>query len=181
MDVRDADPDERAAVAGILDGAALAVDHETLPDRLAAGDVLVAEAEGRILAALTLDRTHGATGTGRGGDGAGIGGGRAHDGTARIEAIAVRPGRRGQGIGSALVRAAATGCDRLVATCDGDLAPFYEGLGFDLEPTGPDRYRAVLAPAAPGGSSARPDSSARSDSSARPDSSVRSDSSDRAG
>lgn len=67
----------------------------------------------------------------------------------RIDAIAVRPGRRGRGIGAALVRAAATRRDRLVARFDPAVAPFYEALGFAVEqvdPAEPDgRHRGVLA------------------------------------
>lgn len=126
--VREARPEERAAVAGVLDAAALAVDHDALPGRIAAGSVLVAHEDDRVLGALVLDRT-----------------GESETGTCRIEAVAVRPGRRGQGIGTALVRAAASRCDRLVATCDEGVHSFYARLGFDLTATGSGRYRADLA------------------------------------
>ena len=53
-----------------------------------------------------------------------------------IEALAVRPRRRGQGIGSALVRAADDRTSRpLRASFDADLRPFYERLGFAVEAT----------------------------------------------
>jgi GNAT superfamily N-acetyltransferase len=125
--IRAARPDERATVAGILDGAALAVDHEALPDRLAAGDVLVASEADRLVGALVLDRAAGE-----------------RDDTSRIEAVAVRPGRRAQGVGTALVSEAVTRCDRLVAECDVDVRPLYEDLGFDVAPIGAARYRCVI-------------------------------------
>lgn len=59
-----------------------------------------------------------------------------------IVAIAVRPGRRGQGIGTALVEAAAERRSRLVAEFDGHVRPFYETLEFEIDPaTDTDRYR----------------------------------------
>ena len=128
--VREARPDERATVANVLDGAALAVDHETLPARIGAGDVLIAHEGGRLLGALVLD-SESDSGSGTGST------------TRRIDAIAVRRRRRGQGIGSALVAAALERCDRLVAEFDGAELPFYERRGFALEPVGDDRYRGV--------------------------------------
>lgn len=64
------------------------------------------------------------------------------DGTA-IEAVAVRPNRRGRGIGTALIEAAAERRDALVAAFDGQVLPFYQALGFDVEPIAgePDRYQ----------------------------------------
>jgi GNAT superfamily N-acetyltransferase len=82
-------------------------------------EVLVAVEEGRVLGVLVLD-----------GD--------------RIVAVAVRRRRRGQGIGRALVDAAAERRDRLVAECSEHVRPFYESLGFDVEGVGDGRYRGVL-------------------------------------
>ena len=89
-------------------------------DAVLAGDrtVLVAVEAGRVLGALVLD-----------GD--------------RIEAVAVRPGRQAQGIGTALVSAAVERRDRLIATFDEHLRPFYEGCGFEIERIDDDRYRGV--------------------------------------
>ena len=142
--VREAGPGDRAAVAGILDGAALAVDHGTLPAKLAGGSVLLAHEADRALGALTMaddpaptpPREAALAPPGDVADGA----------TARIEAVAVRPRRRGQGIGTALVQAAADRWDRLVASCDDGVRPFYAALGFEVTPLGDDRYRAVLPP-----------------------------------
>ncbi len=106
-------------VLNIIDGAALRVDVDDLRERIASGDVLVAVEEGRVLGTLVLD-----------GD--------------RVAAVAVRRGRRDQGIGAALVEAAADRRDRLVAECDARVRPFWESLGFDIEPAEePDRYRGV--------------------------------------
>jgi GNAT superfamily N-acetyltransferase len=68
----------------------------------------VAAADGRIVGALVLDGEH-------------------------VAAVAVRPGRRGQGVGTALVEAAAARRDRLTADFDSGVRPFYESLGFDVE------------------------------------------------
>jgi len=61
-----------------------------------------------------------------------------------VDAVAVRRRRRGQGIGTALVEAAADRRDRLTAEFDADLRTFYEGLGFVVEETDePGRLRGV--------------------------------------
>lgn len=118
--VRPADPGERAAVANVIDGAALALDHDRLESALSAGDVLVAEVEGgSVLGALVLD-------------------GR------EVRAVAVRRDRRDRGVGTALVEAAADRRERLVAEFDADVRPFWASLGFAIEPAGePGRYRGV--------------------------------------
>lgn len=115
MRVREARRDELAAAMSILDAAMLETGdvRERIP-----GGVLVAVEAGRVLGALVLAGEE-------------------------IEAVAVRPGRRGQGVGTALVRAAAARRDRLVAAFDADLRPFYEGLGFEVEPTVDGRCRGV--------------------------------------
>jgi len=62
-----------------------------------------------------------------------------------ITAIAVRPRRRGQGIGSALVRAASARADGpLVAFFEAGLRPFYDRLGFAIERAAEGRYRGRL-------------------------------------
>ena len=116
MSVRRATADELAAAMGVLDGANLEVDARRVRERIDGDDassVLVATQNGRILGALVLD-----------GD--------------EVEAVAVRPGRRGQGIGTALIEAAANRCDALTAEFDDDVRPFYESLGFVVEPLGED-------------------------------------------
>jgi GNAT superfamily N-acetyltransferase len=54
--------------------------------------------------------------------------------TAEIEAVAVRWGRRGQGLGTALVMAAVDRTDCLIAAFDESVRPFWASLGFEIEP-----------------------------------------------
>lgn len=117
--VREATVSELPDVLNVLDSAALQVDVDRLKRRVDDGDVLVAVVEGRVLGALVLA-----------GD--------------RIAAVAVRRGRRGQGIGTELVEAAADRRDRLVAAFDVDVRPFWEALGFEVEALDePGRMRGV--------------------------------------
>jgi len=115
---------ERATVLAIVDAAALATDVDRLDAAIEREDVLVATPKGaeRILGALVLEENE-------------------------VVNVAVRPRRRGQGIGRRLVEAAAQRRDGLVATFAADVRPFYESLGFDVEPIeGGDahRYRGTL-------------------------------------
>jgi GNAT superfamily N-acetyltransferase len=103
MKVRAATPGEYVTARSILEAALLEVDRGLLKRSA----VLVAVAKDRILGALVL----------RGSE---------------IEAVAVRPGRRGQGIGSRLVEAAARRRPRLFAGFDPTVRPFYIALGFDV-------------------------------------------------
>ena len=121
--VRVATVTELPDVMNVLDGAVLEADAARVRDRIAEAAVLVAVAGDdsqrapsasqtggeRVLGALVLDGDH-------------------------IDAVAVRRRRRGQGIGTALVAAAADRRERLTATFDADLRPFYAGLGFGIEP-----------------------------------------------
>lgn len=129
MEVRAADDDELSAVATVLDAAMLATDD--LDARIAAGDVLVAADGDRILGAVVLVAPGQAPAwvRERGAD-------------AHVAAVAVRRRRRGQGVGTALVDAAAER-GRLTAAFDADLRAFYRGLGFTLEPAGDGRLRGV--------------------------------------
>jgi len=104
MEVRPAEPDEKTAVRGILNAAMLSVDETALRE----GTTLAAVADSRLLGALVLDGEE-------------------------IDAVAVRPGRRGSGIGSALIEAAADRRERLTAGFDPGVRPFYESLGFEIE------------------------------------------------
>lgn len=131
--IREAIPEEFPAVMNVLDGALLDADPEVVRARLrdgadgspgSPGTVLVAVAEGRVLGALVLDDP----GT--------------HDAAAvEIDAIAVRRARRGQGVGTALVEV----LDGPVAAAfDARVRPFYERLGFAIEPADePDRFVGV--------------------------------------
>lgn len=115
MEVREAYEDELVAVSSILNGALLTV----TPDAVRTGETLVAVVEGRILGALVLaDRW--------------------------VVGVAVRPRSRGGGVGTALVEAAAARREWLVAEFDAGVRPFYESLGFTIEPTDQvGRFRGV--------------------------------------
>ena len=122
VDVRLAREGELPAVMNALDGANLEVDAGRVRERIEGDDgssVLVATEGGRILGALVLESDE-------------------------VEAVAVRPGRRGQGVGTALVEAAAERRGSLTAEFDDRVRPFYESLGFAVEPvddTGGCRFR----------------------------------------
>lgn len=119
MDVRAADLDDLPAVMTVFDGALLATDVDTVRDAIDRDDLLVADADGRVLGACLL-----------------VG--------EEIAAIAVRRARRGQGVGTALVEVAADRRDRLVAEFDPRVRPFWESLGFEIEPASePGRYLGV--------------------------------------
>lgn len=126
--------DQYAEVLSILDAAQLQTDSD-IERAVDADDVLVAlpdtnpesrettpettadETEGPILGVLALDRE-------------------------KITAIAVRPGRRGQGIGSALVRTALASRGTLIAEFDPRVRPFWETLGFEItQQKGTERLR----------------------------------------
>lgn len=102
-EIRPAVPGEYVTVRSILEAALLEIESGLLRR----SSVLVAIEGDRILGALVLSGTE-------------------------IEAIAVRPGRRGQGIGSMLVKRAAKRRPRLSAGFDPAVRPFYTALGFDI-------------------------------------------------
>ncbi|MFB6150224.1 MAG: GNAT family N-acetyltransferase [Haloarculaceae archaeon] len=128
--VRDARPGDAPAVLGVLDAAALETDADRVRAAVERGDALVAVPaapdRATVVGALVLDGN-------------------------RIANVAVRRRRRDRGIGSALVDAAADRVrgdrgrdDALVAEFEGSQRPFYESLGFAVEPLGGGRYRGVL-------------------------------------
>lgn len=122
IDVRAAEGDELPAVMNVLDAAMLETDAATVRGRLVGdteGSVLVAVQEGRVLGACLVDTP--------GNEPHDAGGGPAH-----VEAVAVRPGRRGQGVGSALIEAAVDRWGQLTADFDERVRPFYESLGFEV-------------------------------------------------
>ncbi|QLG28488.1 GNAT family N-acetyltransferase [Halorarum halophilum] len=109
--VRPADPDDALDVRRVVDGALLDV-PEDLDDRIRAGDVLVAADDGSVVGAIVLDGSH-------------------------VEAVAVRRRRRGDGVGSELVDAAAGRVDGpLTADFRPAIRPFYESIGFDVDGSG---------------------------------------------
>ncbi|WP_049913076.1 GNAT family N-acetyltransferase [Halococcus thailandensis] len=118
MEIRLAHPAKCPAVMNVLDGASLAVDAATVRERIRANTVWIAVADDRLLGACVLDDRE-------------------------IDAIAVRRRRRGQGIGTRLVeRAAAATAGDLRAEFHRRVRPFYDSLGFAIEPTDePDRFR----------------------------------------
>ncbi len=101
--IREATPAEIPQARGILEAALLVVTDEIIDQ----ATVFIAAENQRILGALVV-----------------------HDGT--VHAIAVRPGRRGQGIGSALIQTAVTRRETLVASFDRHVRPFYESLDFEI-------------------------------------------------
>ncbi|MFB6083763.1 MAG: GNAT family N-acetyltransferase [Halorientalis sp.] len=119
MEIREATVEDLPAVLTVFDGAMLATDVDAVRAAIDRGDLLVAATDGRVLGACLLS-------------------GEA------IEAVAVRRARRDQGIGTALVEAAADRRERLVAEFDPRVRPFWASLGFEIEPAEePDRYRGV--------------------------------------
>jgi ribosomal protein S18 acetylase RimI-like enzyme len=127
VDVRPATEDDLPAVMNVLDAALLDVDAADVRGRIAGshdgGGVIVALAGERVLGACVVDPS-----TGDGG---------------HVEAIAIRRGRRGQGIGSALIEAAVERWGPLAADFDEDVRPFYESLGFEITTLGGGRCRGV--------------------------------------
>ncbi len=117
MPVREAGVEELPAVMRVLDGGLLATSAGRVRAAATSGDVLVAVEADRVHGALVLDPA----GPPRG---------------ARVEAVAVRRRRRGQGIGTALVEAAADRHGTLVAGFDERVRPFWASLGFEVEPAG---------------------------------------------
>lgn len=121
--------DDRLEILRILDAAMLETDADTVDDRIAAGDALVARSTrtGGVVGALIAvrpdpDRLH-------------------------VDAVAVRRARRGRGIGSALVAAAVDrgesdpGVAVVTAAFDAELTGFYEALGFAVDVEGTDEGR----------------------------------------
>ncbi len=125
MTVRLAVPDDHISVMRIVDGAMLEADASEVRKRIEDDHVLVAEAEDRILGTAVLE---------------------SRDSGAHIEAIAVLRARRAQGIGSKLVATARERYGRLTAEFNPTVRPFYESLGFSIEPMedGEERLYGVL-------------------------------------
>lgn len=122
MHVRPATRADLPAVRGVVDAALLQVADDRLTDALERDAVLVAVSDaGTVLGALVLDERE-------------------------IVAVAVRRRRRDQGIGTALVTAAARERSVLVAEFDGRVAPFWRSLGFEIESLDGGRFRGRYEP-----------------------------------
>lgn len=127
VNVREAKQNEADAIRGLIEASMLELEpgliHSIIASRTP-GTVLVAvdSEDSPILGAIVVD-------------------GR------RIEAIAVRPNRRDQGIGTALLTNAAEQTENeLIATFDPSVWPFYERLGFEVESIEEDsRVRATFS------------------------------------
>jgi GNAT superfamily N-acetyltransferase len=136
--VHEATPEDRIAVARILDGALL--DVEDLDARLAHGQVLFA-ADGEEATAV------GAIVLAPEGPSADV---SQHSPptewpkATHIRGIAVRRKHRRNGIGAALVRAALERWSPIVADFEPDVLPFYESLGADCKAGADDRQWALL-------------------------------------
>lgn len=122
MDIQAGCPEDVTVVMTVFDSGGLEVSLDRVETALRADHHLVAVQDGRVLGALLFDP-------------------QLQDGPTEIEAIAVRPGRRDQGIGRALVRSAAERHGPLVAAFDEPARPFWASLGFEITPkSGQDRY-----------------------------------------
>mgnify|MGYP000016930650 CR=1 FL=1 len=122
VSLRRADPDDHLAVVRLFDAAMLETDADRLRRQLeaTAGFVLLATIEERPVGAVAVDTEPAGVTQLVEGD------------PARITAIAVRPGRRGQGIGTELVAAVESRQGRVVAEFDPTVRPFWESVGFEV-------------------------------------------------
>lgn len=118
ISVRPATAEDYVAAMAVVEAALLAVDAGTVRRSIAEAQVIVATSGGRVLGVVVLDGSH-------------------------VEAIAVRPARRGQGIGTALIEAAAERHDRLTATFASAVRPFFAAVGFASVPLADDRWWGV--------------------------------------
>ncbi|SIR93013.1 GNAT family N-acetyltransferase [Natronorubrum thiooxidans] len=130
--VRTATADDGLEVRRILDAAML--EPGNVEGRIDEGNVLVAgdrrggrnaDAE-RILGTIVLEPL-------------------ADDPGAHVSAIGVRRRHRARGIGRALIERATDREGRLTAQFDAGVRPFYEALGFSIEPIDDRRYRGVIS------------------------------------
>ncbi len=134
LDIAVATPADRLAVRRLIDAAALSVTDVALPECLAAGTVLLARRR-RPVGTIVL------TPPARDRDDTPL------DGGAHIVAIAVRRAQRDQGIGTALIDAAADRWMPLTARYAPRVRAFWASVGFDATRTEDGRYWGSLASA----------------------------------
>jgi ribosomal protein S18 acetylase RimI-like enzyme len=127
-DIRPATDDDLLGIVRVLDAGLLDTDAETIRTRITDPDtpVLVADAGGRVVGAVVLGERP-------------VWVAEAFDATeptdcGHVEAVAVGRSRRGQGLGTTLMRAAreSVGGD-LTADFAESVRPFYESLGCRIE------------------------------------------------
>jgi len=143
--VREATPSDLPGLLSVLDAAALKTEGDRTRASVERGDALVAVADPRrSVASVPGEWASEGVDTGDAEADGTVVGSLVLDG-AEISAVAVRRRRRDQGVGTALVEAAADRRDQLVAGFDPRVRPFYERLGFAVEPTiESGRYRGRL-------------------------------------
>jgi GNAT superfamily N-acetyltransferase len=126
MRIREPTLAQHAELLSILDAAALQTDSGQIQTAIERGDAFVAvprrgsdgAEDAPLLGALVLDDTE-------------------------IAAIAVRPGRRGQGIGRSLVERAQQDRTHLIASFDPGVEPFWTAVEFEVIERNPDRLTGV--------------------------------------
>lgn len=128
--VRLATPADALDVRRILDAAML--EPGDVESRIAAEDVFVAGdhrgGSERVLGALVLEPLDDERG-------------------AHVSAIGVRRRHRGRGLGRALIERGLEREERLTARFDEDVRPFYESLGFAIDPIDERRHQGVVVAA----------------------------------
>jgi ribosomal protein S18 acetylase RimI-like enzyme len=136
--VREATDADADAVVRLLDAAMLEFDRDRARRRVSGGDALVAVVRGHNREERRVEAGADTPSDGDRVVGACLLADAAAD-AAEIEGIAVHRSRRGRGIGTTLVEAAATRTDGpLVARFRRDVRPFYESLGFEIDAPGTD-------------------------------------------
>jgi ribosomal protein S18 acetylase RimI-like enzyme len=136
-EIRPATDDDLVGVLRVLDAGLLDTDADTVRSRIAAdrpGSVLVADAAGRVVGAVVLGDRPAWVAEAVAGTVAGDATGRDEGDSHHVEAIAVGRSRRGQGVGTDLLRAA---CESVGGDLTADFAasvrPFYESLDCRIE------------------------------------------------
>lgn len=133
LTIREAGDDDIVPAIRVIEGALLDVESESVRERAAEGDVLVAERNDSVVGAIVLGSDNDTDRADRTAD------------SAHILAIAVTRQRRGSGIGTALVDAAADRHARLTADFRPEVKGFWGALGFEIgdDKTGTDRLFGV--------------------------------------